>query len=280
MNDLRQQQQELLRQYHLEVRSLRKWGQHFLCSHTVLDQITGAAQIDSSEVVLEIGPGLGVLTERLLTQTQRVVAIEQDQRWAPILNDRFGIADRGDLFLGDALRFDWARLCGGEYVLVSNLPYSITLPVLERVAQDPLLRRAILLIQREVGERLLSEANTSERGALSVIMQEFFAMKKITLVQKADFWPAPEVDGIVMTFERQVTPTIPADQRQPFSAFVSGLFRHRRKTVENNLAQSMERAQAETLLVGLGISPSARPQELTNEQWRQLYVRQTGNQVL
>lgn len=275
MSDLRKEQQELLQRYQLAPRSLRQWGQHFLCSETVLDQIMSAAAIDSGEVVLEIGPGLGVLTERLLRQASRVVLLEQDERWARILHDRFGLTRGRDLLIGDALRVDWSHVCGGEYVLVSNLPYSITLPVLERVANDPQLRRAVLLIQREVGERLLSQPDTSDRGALSVVMQEFFDMQIITRVKKTEFWPVPEVDGIVLTFTRRRSPLIPTTERHAFSAFVVELFRHRRKTIENNLVRLMgNKTQTQAVLSGLGISPAVRPQELTNEQWRQLYVRQ------
>ncbi len=267
LNDADGGLQSLLSKYHLTPRSNRMWGQHFLVDSRVLTDIIDAAQIQYAETILEIGPGPGVLTRALLDAGAHVVAIEQDRRFAPLLQEEFG--DRTfQLNLGNALTVHWERLGlrDQQFALVANLPYSITTPLFEKMLLPPRPARALLMIQRDVAQRISAGASHQDRGALSVILQHQYHIQVVRSVPRNAFYPPPAVESAIV----QLTPTgVPLPDG--FSEFVHNAFCHRRKYLRSNLQERYPSCDWKAVVPRLGIDERARPQDIRNDQWLQLF---------
>lgn len=266
-SNLLKQTQQLLQQYHLSPRSSRMWGQHFLIDQNVISAIIAAAQIQPGESVLEIGPGLGVLTHALLKTGAQVTAIEQDRRFEKLLNDAIGRDTDFSLVLGNALSLDWASLGlnDREFAIVANLPYSITTPLLEKLTQAPRPTRAVLMIQKDVADRLCAQEHTSFRGALSVLMQLQFTMDVVATVPALAFYPPPKVASAVIR-------CIPTSIEPPkgFKPFIQEAFRLRRKLLLSNLKRMATHIPWERAFQELSIDLKTRPQDVSNTQWLRL----------
>lgn len=248
-------------------RPQRHWGQHFLNDHTVIESIINASAIVSGEVVLEIGPGPGVLTNALLKAGARVVAVERDRRFEASLHQVFDVTGRFTLTIADAIRLDWQELelKDQQFRVIANIPYSITTPLLEKFLTVPRPRHAMLMIQDDVARRLLAAPSSSDRGALSVIMQESFDITIIRTVNPSAFTPPPKVNSAVVEF-------VPKGSIAPqFGLFLHHCFRHRRKLLLSNLRTAYPSIDWAVECNKLDIAPTARPQDITNEQWRRLF---------
>ncbi len=211
----------------------QRLGQHFLNNRNILERLAGAACPSREPLVIEIGPGRGALTEFLLPRSDRVVAIEVDPRLAKAVRDRFPNAPGLSVVQADVLETDLARW--GSPVVAGNLPYYITSPILEKVfALGPLLRRAVLLMQKEVAERLTARPGTRDYGWLTVLTQFHSAPELLFTVPPGAFSPPPKVESAAV----RLTPVPPTQglQAAPFLEFVSRAFRQKRKTLRNNLA--------------------------------------------
>ncbi len=242
-------------------RPQKRFGQHFLVSDRVVDAIIRAT--DGLAGILEVGPGPGVLTSRL-AERAAVTAVEIDPVAVSALTET---APDARVVAGDALDTDLAALTVDlpePRGIVSNMPYNITGPLLGRF-QDlaTMVDRLVLMMQKEVGERILAQAGTSSRGSLSVVMQREFTIDRVCLATSGAFYPPPKVDSVVLRFVPRSGAIHPA-----FRAWVSRAFRQPRKTLTNNLA-SHATVVAEWLSRE-GLSPSARPHQLTNDQWSSL----------
>ena len=214
-------------------RSGRRLGQHFLNRRNILERLAEAACPGPEPLVVEIGPGRGALTEFLLLRAARVVAIEIDPRLAESLRERFRDVPGLTVVEADVLKSDLSQW--GPAVVAGNLPYYITSPILERIfALGPLLRRAVVLTQREVAERLTARPGTRECGYLTVVANLFTAPEILFPVPPGAFSPPPKVESAAVRF----TPRPPApDLAAPaaFLEFVGRAFQHKRKTLRNNL---------------------------------------------
>ncbi len=224
---------------------------------------------------LEIGPGPGALTSMLCASCERVIAVELDAKMAPALAES---APCAEVALGDALKVDLGSLLGRlpeQRAIVSNMPYNITGPLLGRIAS---LRagfaKAVVMMQREVAERVLAAPGGSSRGSLSVFLQLQFEISRVIDVPRDAFLPPPKVESTVLelvprSFE------LAEDQAHRLFGFVRSGFRQPRKTLANNLASSTGRARDEVLtwIEGLGLSPTARPQDPGNDVWIALWRR-------
>lgn len=251
-----------------QLKADKSFGQHFLVSAAAVSEILDACAGAGS--ILEIGPGPGILTRPLFDSFEHVHAVELDERMAkPLAACAPGVA----VTWGDALKLNLPELVSGlpkPLVIVSNMPYYITGPLLGRVEElAGVLDRAVLMMQREVGERILSPAGGSERGGLSVAMQCGFDISRVADVPPDAFFPPPKVDSVVLLF--QPKPVSQSDRKALGKALNIG-FAQRRKTLENNLSTGLRKSKAEIAewLVQLEISQRARPQELTNEEWWRL----------
>ena len=210
----------------------QKLGQHFLIRESVLNRIAAAACPEPQELVIEIGPGRGALTRKLLERAARVVAIEVDPYLADRLRHQYASEPRLEVVEGDALDIDLARW--GHAPIAGNLPYYIASPILER-AMEARPPRAVFLIQKEVADRLVAHPGSREYGYLTVRTAFFASAQRLFEVKPAAFHPPPKVDSAVVLLRPHAAPPAVADARA-FLGFVSRCFQHKRKTLRNNLA--------------------------------------------
>jgi len=231
-------------------------GQHFLVDDNILRVIERLAELDAGDVVLEIGPGLGVLTRFLAARVAHVHAVELDRSLAPHLE---GI-ERTELHWGDALALDLAALTPPPGKLVANLPYNVATPiVVESLDRLPTVRRWCVMVQREVADRFFAVPRTKEYGAVSVLVQLVVRRTGFHPVSREVFRPRPNVESALVAFERE-TPGIPAHVKR----VVEGAFAHRRKTLANSLARAgvASRERAVDALARIDRAATARAEEL------------------
>jgi 16S rRNA (adenine1518-N6/adenine1519-N6)-dimethyltransferase len=235
-------------------------GQHFLVDENIVGVIGRLSALEPNDVVLEIGPGLGVVTRYLADQVRLVYAIEVDKSLEPALRDALGDRTNVELVWGDALAIDVAALSPTPTKLVANLPYNIaTALVVETLEHAASLDRWCVMVQREVADRFFATPRTKSYGAVSVLVQ--LAARKVGFhpVPPTVFRPRPRVDSALVAFER--APVAPIAEVRPI---VEAAFAHRRKTLANSvdLAGLVERARAEDALASIGRSNRVRAEEL------------------
>ena len=255
-------------------------GQNFLIDESVLDAVVAAANLAPGETVIEIGPGLGVLTERLLEKGVTVICFEFDTTMIRVIHQDFTkeiIAGTLRLVEGDAIHTLPTVLATipGEYKVVANIPYQITTPLinvlLEKGPRPTLLS---LLMQKEVGERLAAGPGMSERSFLSVLTQYFSDVQVVRTVPPEAFYPAPSVNSAVVRIAVRKNRLLPDEQEQHFLRFVRMGFQQRRKQLKNVLAgvRGLSPAAMQDVLVKQGFKPNIRAQELSLEEWVKLFV--------
>lgn len=239
-------------------------GQHFLIRGSVLERIAALVCPTREDLVIEIGPGRGALTEKLLKRAARVVAIEVDRYLVEHLRERFAAEPRLEIVHGDVLATDLAQW--GRGPVVGNLPYYITSPILEKVAALD-VPRAVFLIQKEVAERLVAQPGGSDYGFLTVQIALFADTRLRFEVKPAAFHPPPKVDSAVVSLEPRCRDLGIADTAA-FLKFVGLCFRHKRKTIRNNLAEvyGKERIDAWT-------EAHLRAEQLSLDQFAEMYRR-------
>ena len=244
----------------------RELGQHFLVDDNILGVIGRLSGLAAEDVVLEIGPGLGVLTEYLAERVGRVRAVELDRGLEPALRERLADRDNVELEFGDALRLD---LAGGDpppTKLVANLPYNVATPiVVESLDGLPTVALWCVMVQREVADRFFASTGTKAYGAVSVLIQLATERTGFHPVSRNVFRPRPNVDSALVAFRRTELPTDYARVKR----VVEGAFAHRRKTLPNSLelAGLTSRTEAASALSGLGLPPETRAEALTPEHF-------------
>ncbi|HUJ09367.1 MAG TPA: 16S rRNA (adenine(1518)-N(6)/adenine(1519)-N(6))-dimethyltransferase RsmA [Verrucomicrobiae bacterium] len=245
------------------IRPSKTLGQNFLIDSNILHIILREADVRRDETVLEIGPGLGVLTEVLVERVHRVVAIEKDPRLCAYLRQRFA---QVELIEGDAVEVLGSRfpVPGSGFKVVSNLPYSISTPILERLVDGDLKpRRMVVTLQREVAQRLAARPRRKEYGGLTLFTQLHYHCTIAHVVSPGCFYPSPRVDSAVVVLDRR-DPRVQLEPGAPFHEIVRAGFSHRRKTLRKLLAGQ---AQVDEAFSRLGLSATARAEELTLEEW-------------
>jgi 16S rRNA (adenine1518-N6/adenine1519-N6)-dimethyltransferase len=264
-----------------EVRPDRELGQNFLVDSNILGVIGAAAELRATDVVLEVGGGLGVLSEYLAVRVAHLHVVEVDRRLAAPLEDAVGAFDNVSLHWGDAMRLDLASLTPTPNAMVANLPYGIATALLVRTLDElPRLGRWLVMVQREVGERLAAApagAATHRRrdggrsyGATSVVVQLACAVQIVRVLPRTIFLPVPNVDSVLLAMRRLGTP--------PSSALrdlVYGAFAHRRKSLVRSLALAapatgVGRERLQAALVQMGHPADVRAERLSPEEFRTL----------
>lgn len=242
----------------------KRFGQNFLKDQSVLDAIISAIAPKTCDAMLEIGPGLGAMTEKLLPYLSRLTVIELDRDLAAYLESRFS-PDKLIVQYGDALDFDITTITppSGEKIrIVGNLPYNISTPLLFHLMTFAhLIEDQHFMLQKEVVERMVADPGNKAYGRLSVMLQWRYDMEMLFTVPPDAFEPAPKVDSAIVRMipkENQVACSLPALEK-----VVTQAFSQRRKMVRNNLAPFF----SETELINLGIDPTKRPEDLTVEQF-------------
>ncbi|MCX7591186.1 MAG: 16S rRNA (adenine(1518)-N(6)/adenine(1519)-N(6))-dimethyltransferase RsmA [Kiritimatiellae bacterium] len=263
-------------------------GQNFLVDRNIAEIIIRAATLDKRDVVLEIGAGLGVLTERMANVAARVIAVEKDRRLASYLSERFGNQGPVEVTCGDILELGISRLLKeGVTKVVSNLPYSVAGRILVDLSlTDEPPSSLVITVQREVAERILAPPGDSRRSLLSVWIQKGYDVRRIWSVSRTCFWPIPKVASEILLLHKRPATDGNVAVQEMFLKITRLAFQHRRKQMARILASHFDdragtRDQAEALLLGLGIDPNHRPQDLTLSQWLTLsrVVQQEIGQV-
>lgn len=225
----------------------QKLGQHFLIRGAILDRIAAAACGDGCDLVIEIGPGRGALTEYLLQRAPRVIAIEVDPELVVYLRAKFSGEPKLEIVHADVLETDLGQW--GPAAVAGNLPYYITSPIIEKIlALAPPALRAVLLMQKEVAERLAAGPGSRDYGYLTVKTALHAGVKKLFAVKPGAFNPPPKVDSTVIRLDphARAAELGIADVRS-FTEFLGACFRQKRKTLRNNLAGSYEKATVDAL---------------------------------
>ncbi|MBD2258912.1 16S rRNA (adenine(1518)-N(6)/adenine(1519)-N(6))-dimethyltransferase RsmA [Pseudanabaena sp. FACHB-2040] len=261
-------------------RPRKQFGQHWLRSEKVLQAIVAAAAVSRCDRILEIGPGTGVLTRQLMAQAAAVVAVEIDWDLCRKLVQQFAQADNFVLLQGDFLTLDWRAALEAQpgYSLglpnkvVANIPYYITGPILERLLgtianPSPCpFDSIVLLVQREVADRLYAKPGSRAFGALSVRVQYLAACERVCLVPASAFYPPPKVESAVVRLTPR--PVLPAaEDPRLLNQLVTLGFSSKRKMLRNNLKGTIDRDHLTALMTALQIPDQARAEDLGVEQW-------------
>ena len=257
------------------IQLTKSLGQHFLHDAHQLERIVAAAELTKADKVLEIGPGLGPLTELLLQKAGEVLAVEKDARMVEVLRERFSHSKpemqnaKFDLLHADALALlkrqgrDWR-----DWKLVANLPYSVASPILVELAcgvRAP--KRLVATLQLEVAQRLLAQADDDDYGVLTLLVQLDFSPRGWFKIPAACFFPSPDVDSACVCLVRRAVPLLTEEQRKAFHRLVKLAFSQRRKMMLKLLKQDWPKEKLETAFAELKISPQERAEKLRLEQF-------------
>ncbi len=259
------------------IRPNRELGQNFLIDSNLLDVIGRAAALEPADVVLEVGGGLGVLSEYLAGRTHHVHVVELDRRLEPPLRDALDHHPNATLHLADAMKLDLAGLDPAPNKVVANLPYGVAAGVILRtIEQLPGATTWVAMVQKEVGERLAATAGTPAYGVPSVLAQLACDVRVLRPVARTVFHPVPNVDSVLVGLTRRG----PAPERA-LRALVHQGFAHRRKALARSVslapgAEDGIRDRVRAALEAMGRPPDARAESLAPQEWRELHARLAG----
>lgn len=258
------------------LRARKSYSQNHLADGQVLERILAAACVDSGERIVEVGPGVGILTAQLLAAGAVVTAVEVDARLAEHLRSRFEHDPRLDLVEGDFLDIEIADVATAPWALVANVPYHITSPILHHVlGREPRPTRFVLMVQKEVAERIA--APPGGMSYLSVFVQYHADVEIAFEVPAAAFEPAPAVDSAVVVGRTRAR-RLAQDEEDELWRLVQAGFRERRKMIHNVLARQLpglDRARVDAALASCSIESDRRPQTLSIEKWLALRAELT-----
>lgn len=254
-------------------------GQHFLSDRRTLGRISDALQLKGGETVLEIGPGRGALTDILAERAGRLIAIEYDRALADLLRQRY--AKRGNVLIAEAdvLEISLGELAAGPYVLVGNVPYYITTPILFHALVPPRAERAVYLVQREVADRLAAAPGSKEYGGLTVNVAAVAKAETLFRVPAGAFSPPPKVESAVVRITPLATPLVATAEERPLRTLVQNAFGMRRKQMRRVVRSllALDAPAADALLAAAQIDPEVRPETLSPEQFVALLRASRGS---
>jgi 16S rRNA (adenine1518-N6/adenine1519-N6)-dimethyltransferase len=262
----------------LKIRPRKSLGQHFVQDPNILRKIVTEASLETEDVVIEIGAGLGSLTAPLAERAKRVYALEIDPRLAQTLRERFSGMERVEIIQGDALKFDFAPLFqkwGGKMKVVANLPYEISSPMIFRLLKErEYFSLWVLMLQLEVARRVIARPGTKDYGPLSLWTQLYTHATIAFSVGPKAFHPAPKVDSAVVRFEILPEQNIEVEDEKTLQEVIRSAFTYRRKTLGKALQSGsfsrISRQEIQEALEASRIPPMARGETLTMEQFRDL----------
>ncbi len=250
----------------------KRFGQHFLKDTRVLDAIVKALGPLADRTVLEIGPGRGVLTDRLVERAARVVAVEVDRDLVAHLRSRYADHPHVEIVEADVLTVSLAELAGGPYVLAGNVPYYITTPIVFHALERPRPDVAVYLVQKEVADRLAAPPGDKIYGALSVNVQAVADVELVRRVAPSAFQPVPTVDSAVVRITLRVVPVIEPELEARFRTFVQAAFGLRRKQLVRVIrtVTGLDPERAAAVIASCGLTNDLRPEVLTAEDFSRL----------
>ena len=269
---------EVLQKYHFVFQ--KRFGQNFLIDTHVLERIIEASEITKDDFVLEIGPGIGTMTQYLACAARKVVAVEIDKALIPILEDTLSDYDNARVINNDVLKVDIAKLAeeenGGKPIkVVANLPYYITTPIIMGLFENHVPIKSItVMVQKEVADRMQVGPGTKDYGALSLAVQYYAKPYIVANVPPNCFMPRPKVGSAVIRLERYENPPVTVKDEKLMFRLIRASFNQRRKTLANGLKNSPEldytKEEIEAAIEALGRGASIRGEALTLEEFAKL----------
>ncbi|NLN87812.1 MAG: ribosomal RNA small subunit methyltransferase A [Syntrophomonadaceae bacterium] len=266
---------DLLRTY--EVFPKKKLGQNFLVDRNILAKIADSCDINDQDYLLEIGPGLGVLTQELAQRAYGVLAVELDYRLKPVLTCLAGETDNIKLIFNDILKLDieaeMDRAFQGQgfdaYKVCANIPYNITTPIIFKLLENcPRMTSATLMMQKEVGERLVAAPGGKNYGRLTVMADYYAHPELIMHISRNCYYPRPEVDSVVIKLTRRSQPIARVCSESAFRDFVAASFQKRRKTILNIASEffGTNKADTQMRIEAIGLKSNLRPENLSSQE--------------
>ncbi|WML41873.1 16S rRNA (adenine(1518)-N(6)/adenine(1519)-N(6))-dimethyltransferase RsmA [Neobacillus sp. OS1-2] len=257
-------------------------GQNFLIDTNILKKIVSFANLDENSGAIEIGPGIGALTEQLARTSKKVVAFEIDQRLLPILQDTLSPYENVKIIHKDVLESDVKVVMDEEFtgmndvMVVANLPYYVTTPIIMKLLEDHLpIRGIVCMLQKEVADRISAKPGTKDYGSLSIAIQYYTEAETVMIVPKTVFVPQPNVDSAVIRLTKRERPAVSVKDEAFFFQVTRSSFAQRRKTILNNLTSQLPdgKQKKEEILAALdasGVEPSRRGETLSLEEFSRL----------
>ena len=269
---------EVLQKYHFNFQ--KKFGQNFLINTSILEEIIDAAEITREDFVLEIGPGIGTMTQYLFEAAREVVAVEIDTNLIPILGDTLSAYDNVEVMNADILKVDIAKLAdernGGKPIkVVANLPYYITTPIIMGLFESHVPIDSItIMVQKEVADRMQEGPGSKEYGALSLAVQYYAKPEIVVNVPPSCFMPQPKVGSAVIRLTRHENPPVDVDNEKLMFQVIRASFNQRRKTLANGLNNfgsfSLGKEEIQKSIEELGVPVNIRGEALSLEQFAKL----------
>jgi len=259
--------------------SKKRFGQNFLIDPGKANKIVGAADIDPGDEVLEIGPGRGFLTERILNRGANLVAVELDRDLIPKLEERFGENSLFNIMENDIIRVKLLSLGDKNFKIIGNLPYNISGALFDWLIENhKMVELAVITVQKEVANRIRARPGNREYGSLSVLVQMFYAVSRLFDIPAGCFSPKPKVVSTVV----KLVPDLklkPGINYNSFKQFIYECFAQKRKTLVNSLKSSgeFEKDIIEKSLVSLGKSTDIRAEQVSGQEFMKLYGKITGD---
>ena len=268
----------ILKKYNIKAN--KKLGQNFLIDDNAIDKIVASAEIKRDDLVIEIGPGLGTLTSKLLENARKVIAIELDEKMIPILTERFKLYNNFTLINEDILKVNLKQLIldnnveEGEVKIVANLPYYITTPIIMKLLEDKLNIESItVMVQKEVADRITEAPGGKLSGAITYSVNYYAEAKEVTFVGKEGFIPSPEVDSKVIKLKIRNVPPVNVLKEEIFFKIIRASFMQRRKTLINGLVNAgiiKNKEKLEQIFKQINLDLAIRGEKLTLEQFAEL----------
>ena len=257
---------ELLERHKIQL--TKSLGQNFLHDSNLLEKIAVAGELTADDQVLEIGPGLGPLTERLIQSGAHVFAVELDERLVEILRDRFGAAENLELLCGDGMKVVKEREDWGAWKMVANLPYSMASAILVEAALKPVcFQKMVVTLQWEVLNRIAASAGTADYGLLTLLLQLRYKVTQRFKIRSGSFFPPPEIDSGVIVLERRAKEVLPVELHSLFVQIVKQGFSQRRKMMKKLLKMKWESEHLDEAFRRVNLPEEIRAEKVTLKQF-------------
>lgn len=275
--NLKEETKYLMQKYHISAN--KNLGQNFLIEEQVVESIVAASQIEEHDIVIEIGPGLGTLTQKLLQKAKKVIAIELDSRMIEILKDRFALYDNLIVLNEDVLKINFDKLLEEQNAkkeqvkIVANLPYYITTPIVMKLLEDKVPAISItVMVQKEVADRLIELPGQKNTGAITYCVYYYCEPEEILKVPSNSFIPEPQVESKVIKLNIREKPPVELENEQLFFKIIKASFMQRRKTLLNGLSNSSIASKEilKQILVKMELTENVRGEDLSIEQFAKL----------
>ncbi len=271
---------EFLREHGIRIK--KGLGQNFLIDEKILNRIVEVAHLNKEDMVIEIGPGIGTLTKRLAEKVKKVLAIEFDEHLVRLLKETLRSYPNVEIIQGDILKTDLRKLAITDYrspitklKVVANLPYYITTPIIIHLLKArEILSNIVVMVQREVGRRMVAKPRTKDYGALSLLVQYYTKPQIVVKVPRSAFLPSPEVDSCVVNLEVLKKPAVEVKDEELFFKVVRAAFEQRRKALKNALSRTrdlrLSKKKVLEILEKADIGPLRRGETLSLEEFARL----------